>query len=139
MAWKIDNSIPIYLQLMDYIQQDIASGVYKAGDKLPPVRELALIASVNPNTMQKALAELERLALVYSKRTSGRYITDDEVLLADMKKRLASDHVKTFVERMETLGFSRDEMKQLISDYNKDFGGIDDGTNSGMSKIDEEI
>ena len=78
MPWNLDDSRPIYLQLMEKIQQDIVSGTYRPGEKLPSVRELALDAAVNPNTMQKALSELERSGLVYSQRTSGRFITEDE-------------------------------------------------------------
>ena len=81
MPWELDNDRPIYLQLMERIQHDIISGVYKPGDKIPSVRDLALDAAVNPNTMQKALSELERSGLLYSQRTSGRFITDDEKLL----------------------------------------------------------
>ena len=73
MPWELDNDRPIYLQLMERIQQDIVSGIYKPGDRLPSVRDLAVEAAVNPNTMQKALSELERSGLVYSQRTSGRY------------------------------------------------------------------
>lgn len=80
MPWDLDNNRPIYLQLMEKIQQDIISGVYHAGDRLPSVRELALEASVNPNTMQKALSELERNGLVHTQRTSGRFITEDKTI-----------------------------------------------------------
>jgi len=66
---------------MERIQHDIISGTYKPGDKLPSVRELAMEASVNPNTMQKALSELERIGLVHSRRTSGRFITEDETMI----------------------------------------------------------
>ena len=66
MPWELDNDRPIYLQLMERIQQDIVSGIYKPGDRLPSVRDLAVEAAVNPNTMQKALSELERSGLVYS-------------------------------------------------------------------------
>ena len=70
MPWELDNDRPIYLQLMERIQQDIVSGIYKPGDRLPSVRDLAVEAAVNPNTMQKALSELERSGLVYSQRTA---------------------------------------------------------------------
>ena len=90
MPWELDNDRPIYLQLMERIQQDIVSGIYKPGDRLPSVRDLAVEAAVNPNTMQKALSELERSGLVYSQRTSGRFITEDTRLLDEMKTSLAS-------------------------------------------------
>ena len=81
MPWELSNDRPIYLQLMERIQMDIVSGKYHAGDKLPSVRDLAIEAAVNPNTMQKALSELERVGLVYSQRTSGRFITEDATCL----------------------------------------------------------
>ena len=100
MPWNLDSDRPIYLQLMERIQHDIISGTYKPGDKLPSVRELAMEASVNPNTMQKALSELERIGLVHSRRTSGRFITEDE--------------------SMEHLGFTRPEILELVQDTMKE-------------------
>ena len=91
MPWDLDNDRPIYLQLMERIQQDIIAGVYKPGDKIPSVRDLALDAAVNPNTMQKALAELERNGLVYSQRTSGRFITEDEETLEMIQDALKGE------------------------------------------------
>lgn len=114
MPWELDNDRPIYLQLMERIQQDIIAGIYKPGDKIPSVRDLALDAAVNPNTMQKALAELERSRLVYSQRTSGRFITEDEAMLKNMKMQLAREHIREFFEKMHQLGFGDDETLELI-------------------------
>ena len=114
MPWDLDNDGPIYLQLMERIQHDIISGVYRPGDKIPSVRDLALEAAVNPNTMQKALSELERSGLVYSQRTSGRFITEDEKMLKKMKMDLASEHIQQFFEQMPHLGFSDEETLDLI-------------------------
>ena len=114
MPWELDNDRPIYLQLMERIQHDIISVVYKPGDKIPSVRDLALDAAVNPNTMQKALSELERNGLVYSQRTSGRFITDDEELLKYMKMQLATEHIRQFFEQMHHLGFSDEETLEMI-------------------------
>ena len=116
MPWDLDNDRPIYLQLMERIQQDIIAGVYKRGDKIPSVRDLALDAAVNPNTMQKALAELERNGLVYSQRTSGRFITEDEVMLKKMKMQLAKEHIQQFFEKMHQLGFRDEETLEMIQD-----------------------
>ena len=116
MPWDLDNDRPIYLQLMERIQHDIISGVYRPGDKLPSVRDLALDAAVNPNTMQKALSELERSGLVYSQRTSGRFITDDEALLLRMKKDLAEDHIRQFLDQMNNLGFNSEETLDMITE-----------------------
>lgn len=115
MSWTLDNDRPIYLQLMERIQRDIIAGVYQPGDKLPSVRDLALEAAVNPNTMQKALSELERSGLVYSQRTSGRFITEDTEMLTQMKKELATEHIQEFFQKMERLGFSRAELLTLVT------------------------
>lgn len=114
MPWDLDNNRPIYLQLMEKIQQDIISGVYHAGDRLPSVRELALEASVNPNTMQKALSELERNGLVHTQRTSGRFITEDKTMLKQLKTELAAVHIQDFLNTMKQLGFPPEEILELI-------------------------
>ncbi|PWJ47645.1 GntR family transcriptional regulator [Faecalicatena contorta] len=120
MPWDLDNDRPIYLQLMERIQQDIIAGVYAPGDKLPSVRDLALDASVNPNTMQKALSELERSGLVYSQRTSGRFITEDETMLKKIKLDLASEHIRQFFEKMTLLGFKNQEILELVQETLKE-------------------
>lgn len=116
MTWILDNNMPIYLQLMERIQRDIISGRYGPGDKLPSVRELAVEAAVNPNTMQKALSELERSGLVYSQRTSGRFITEDEELLKELKREQAARYVEEFIENMHNLGMKDDEIRTLFED-----------------------
>jgi len=116
MPWDLDNDRPIYLQLMEKIQLDIVAGVYKPGDKLPSVRDLALEAAVNPNTMQKALSELERNGLVHSQRTSGRFITEDEKMLKHLKESLASEHIREFIKKMKQLGFQEEETLRLIQE-----------------------
>ena len=114
MPWNLDDSRPIYLQLMERIQHDIISGVYQPGDKLPSVRDLALDAAVNPNTMQKALSELERSGLVYSHRTSGRFITDDSSLLKKIKTALAQEYISGFLGQMRHLGLDDSETLEMI-------------------------
>ena len=114
MPWDLDNDRPIYLQLMERIQQDIVAGVYQAGDKLPSVRDLAMEAAVNPNTMQKALSELERNGLLHSQRTSGRYITEDKEMLKQLKSDLAASHIREVIEKMKQLGFPEEETLELI-------------------------
>lgn len=116
MPWDLDNDRPIYLQIMERIQQDIVAGVYAPGDKLPSVRDLALEAAVNPNTMQKALSELERNGLVHSQRTSGRFITEDEMMLKQLKTKLAEEHIRDFIEKMKQLGFPEDETLHLVQE-----------------------
>ncbi len=116
MPWELNSDRPIYAQLMDYIKLSIISGKYKCGDKLPSVRELASDASVNPNTMQKALSELEQTGLVYSNRTSGRFITDDENKIREIKKALAKEYYDDFVNKLELLGLSKDEIQELVKE-----------------------
>ncbi len=119
MPWNLNSDRPIFIQIIEKIQMDIISGLYTPGDKLPSVRELAQKASVNPNTMQKALSELERTGLVYSQRTSGRYITEDTAMIANLKTTLAKDIVTQFLDNMQRLGIKDEEVISLISEIIK--------------------
>lgn len=116
MPWNLDSDRPIFIQIIEKIQMDIISGVYKPGDKLPSVRELAAEASVNPNTMQKALTELERTGLVYSQRTSGRFITEDQNMINELKSELAKEIISQFLENMQKLGFQKEDAIQLMNE-----------------------
>ena len=116
MPWNPDSSRPIYLQIIERVQMDIITGRYQPGDKLPSVRDLAQEAAVNPNTMQKALSELERSGLIYSQRTSGRFITEDKELIHQMKKELAAAEVSAFVAHMKQLGITPEEIRQLLAE-----------------------
>lgn len=116
MPWNLDSSRPIYLQIIERVQMDIITGRYQPGDKLPSVRDLAQEAAVNPNTMQKALSELERSGLIYSQRTSGRFITEDKELIHQMKKELATAEVSAFVAHMKQLGITPEEIRQLLAE-----------------------
>ena len=114
MPWNLDSDRPIFIQIIEKIQMDIISGVYSPGDKLPSVRELAAEASVTPNTMQKALSELERTGRVYSQRTSGRFITEDTKMIDKLKAELAKEIITQFLENMQKLGFQKDEAISLM-------------------------
>ncbi len=116
MPWNLDSARPIYLQIIERVQMDIITGRYQPGDKLPSVRDLAQEAAVNPNTMQKALSELERSGLIYSQRTSGRFITEDKELIHQMKKELAAAEVSAFVAHMKQLGITPEEIRQLLAE-----------------------
>ena len=116
MPWNLDSSRPIYLQIIERVQMHIITGRYQPGDKLPSVRDLAQEAAVNPNTMQKALSELERSGLIYSQRTSGRFITEDKELIHQMKKELAAAEVSAFVAHMKQLGITPEEIRQLLAE-----------------------
>lgn len=114
MAWDLDADRPIYAQLVERIQMQIVSGQYPAGGKLPSVRELAAVAAVNPNTMQKAFAELERSGLIITQRTNGRTVTEDQQKIRDIKEALAREHVNNFFTKMKELGYTEQEAIELL-------------------------
>ena len=117
MPWSFDSSTPLYLQIMEQIKFMIAVGSYKAGDKLASVRELAAEAEVNPNTMQKALSELEREGLLFTQRTSGRFVTDNSKTIAELRRSLANEQLDVFLKKMYNLGYSAEEVMKLLQDY----------------------
>lgn len=116
MKWEINSERPVYIQLIEQIQAGIISGYFKPGDKLPSVRDLAAEATVNPNTMQKALVELERTGLINTNRTSGRLITSDAAMIKKLKEMSARELVQDFVARMKQLGFEPEETIQIVTD-----------------------
>ncbi len=114
MPWNLDSDKPVFIQIVEKIESDIVSGKYAPGDKLPAVRELAVEAAVNPNTMQKAFGELENMGLVYTQRTSGRFVTEDRKLIDKTRKELAKKTAAEFLTRMEELGIDREEAIRLL-------------------------
>lgn len=115
MQWELDSDRPVYVQLIEQIQAGIISGYFKPGDKLPSVRDLASEATVNPNTMQKALSELERTGLIYTNRTSGKYITSDEDMIKNLKEMSAKELVQDFIDRMKQHGFTPEETLTIVT------------------------
>lgn len=124
MEWRFNNEAPIYQQIMEQIKAMIATGVLTAGDKLPSVRELAVEAGVNPNTMQKALSELEREGLLCSKRTSGRFVADNPKNADMLQEAMMMECVKTFIENMAKLGYSVSDCIRIIEKYEKDTSSV---------------
>lgn len=116
MTWSFSNDLPIYTQLVGQIKTAIATGVFPPGERLPSVRDLATEAGVNPNTMQRALSQLESEGLVYSQRTAGRFVTEDQEKIAGTKRELAQQHIAQFIRAMDGLRFSREEMTVLLSE-----------------------
>lgn len=119
MSWKFDEKSPIYVQIAQHIKMQIISQEIKNGDQLPTVRELAEEAGVNPNTMQRAFTELEREGMVYSKRTSGRFVTEDEALIAKVRKEVAETELAQFVKKMTSIGFEQNDIVPILEDYIK--------------------
>ena len=116
MKWQIDNNKPVYIQLVEQLKMKIISGEIELDSKLDSVRSLAAEAMVNPNTMQKALAELEREGFVYSKRTSGRFVTDNKELIEKERKKLVKDNVKKTLDTLINLGYTNDEILSLVEE-----------------------
>ena len=116
MEWKIDNNKPVYIQLVEQLKVKIISGEIELDSKLDSVRSLAADAMVNPNTMQKALAELEREGFVYSKRTSGRFVTDNKELMENERKNLVKDNVKKTLDTLINLGYTNEEILNLVEE-----------------------
>lgn len=114
MDWIFRSDQPIYSQLTQRLTEAIVAGIYAPGEKLPSVRELAVEAGVNPNTVQRALAELERDGLVFSQRTTGRFVTESENMIANAKLRIADERVGEFLHSMKTLGCDKREVISLI-------------------------
>lgn len=114
MAWNLDADRPIYAQLVERIQMQIVSGYYQPGGKLPSVRELAANVAVNPNTMQKAFVELERSGLIITQRTNGRNVTEDTELIANIRQKMAQEHMEVFFSRMKELGYTEGEIRELV-------------------------
>ena len=116
MTWTLNDTKPIWMQLCDVLTQRIATGVYPRGERMPTVRDLAAEAGVNPNTMQRALAQLEQDGLVLTNRTAGRTVTEDGKVLSQMCMRLAQAHIDQYLTSMAQLGFSREEAIALLKE-----------------------
>jgi len=132
VAWEFTSDRPIYRQLLEQITLKIIVGEYAPGERLASVRELAQEASVNPNTMQKALAELEEGGLLFSQRTAGRFITEDKDMIKKAKDSLAMQQAVAFLERMKSLGFDRRQIIALLEKIDKEEQGYD--TDSGNER-----
>lgn len=120
MIWNIDSERPVYVQLIEQIQRGIISGQFEPGSRLPSVRDLAADAGVNPNTMQKALTELERMELISTNRTNGKFITSDVRLLAEMKEKEADDRIRQFLKDMKHLGYLPEDIIDRIRKYKEE-------------------
>ena len=116
MDFNFNNERPIYIQLVEKLRIAIISGFYPIGSRLPSVRELALTAKVNPNTLQKALTELESDKLIYTERTNGKYVTNDKKLLEKLKKELAKEKVNQYITDMNNIGITFEESIKYLQE-----------------------
>lgn len=114
MPWKLDNNRPIWPQLSQHLARQIITGVYPPGSRLPSVRELAAEAGVNPNTMQRALAQLEQEGLARADRTAGRLVTQDTEVLERVRRAEARTVIRQYLDAMAALGYNPDRAAALL-------------------------
>ena len=119
MNLTFDNNIPIYLQVLEYLKIYLISGVFKSGEKLPSVREFAVNFKVNPNTVQKALSELEDMKLIYTERTNGKYVTNDEKLIKKLKDEYAMTLAKSYIVGMKKIGLGKADSIKYLEEIDK--------------------
>lgn len=117
MTWTFKGNEPIYLQIIAQFRMSIASGSYPPGTRIPAVRELALEAGVNPNTVQRAFSELERDGLIHAERTSGRFVTDDQQVLHQLKTDLSSATIAQMFHQLAALGMSSGEIRKAVTEW----------------------
>ncbi|MGT2847191.1 GntR family transcriptional regulator [Streptococcus massiliensis] len=129
MVWNFDNNRPIYLQIMERLKVQIISNQLKSGERLLSVRELAEEAGVNPNTIQRALSELEKEGFVYAQRTAGRFVTDNHELILQTRDALAQEELNRFVTNMLHFGYEQQDLGTVVTNY----------INTHPVKIDKEI
>lgn len=116
MNWEFDNDRPIYIQLVEKLKLSIISKTYSPGERLPSVRDLAINSKVNPNTVQKALTELESMELIYTERTNGKFVTENVNLIDSCKNELAKTKVETYLSDMKNLGFTKEDAIKYLKD-----------------------
>jgi len=118
MSWNFTADRPVYLQIGERIKQDVLSGVYPPGGQIPSVRQLALEAAVNPNTVQRAFMELEHQGIILSQGTLGRFVTEDTATIEACRQEMAQQYVRSFLLDMEKLGVSREQAITMIKEGN---------------------
>lgn len=120
MGWKmnfnLNNDLPIYIQIIEYITLEIINGNLKPGVKIPSVREYAMLLKVNPNTISKSLQDLEEKKLIYTERTNGKYVTNDLKIIEYYKKELLIRKVNDFLSDVKAMGYSKEEIIKKIEE-----------------------
>lgn len=124
MNYNFDNNIPIYLQLVSLIKNDIIKGALSPGEKLPSIRDLAITYKVNPNTVSKALSELENICLIYTERTNGKYVSSDISLINKYKEEYAASLTEEYINKMINLGYNKEEVNKYIMKKGEKYGTI---------------
>ena len=122
MKWEFKNGIPIYLQIIAQIKVMIASGELRAGSKITPVREMAVEAGVNPNTMQRALTQLEQEGLLYTQRTAVRFVSEDKNVMKELRQAMSEQYIADMFHNLEKMGMDKQEIIAAVKNYEKDKG-----------------
>ena len=117
MAEQFDSGRPIYAQLVERLKARILAGTYPPGGHLESVRDLAAAAGVNPNTMQRALAQLEMEGLVRTERTSGRFVTEDTDLIEQLRAAAAHEIAEEFLKKMNSIGYTPEKAAALLEHW----------------------
>ena len=125
MEWRFRSDLPIYAQIVEQFRQSIVSGKLSPGQRLESVRDLSMEAGVNPNTMPRALQELEREGLVYTQRTAGRFVSEDAAVIERGKRAMAMEKIREFLSAMNSLGYSREEILSLLSEEKEEENNAD--------------
>lgn len=118
MAWNFSSDRPVYIQIAERITKSVLSGEYTAGAQIPSVRQLAMEAAVNPNTVQHAFTDLENEGLIISKGTVGRYVTEDTSVIEACREKMASALVKNFVKNITQLSITKEQALKMIEEVN---------------------
>ena len=116
VSFDFNNDTPIYLQIIEFIKSQIISKKYLPNQKLPSVREFSLMFEVNPNTIQKALAELEDMGLIYTERTNGKFVTDNQNLISSTKNQSIAEIISEFYDSMQKLGLNKNDVLKILND-----------------------
>ena len=117
MNWNITAGRPVYVQLVEQLELALVAGEFPPGSRIPPVRELASDAGVNPNTMQRALAQLEAEGLVRTERTTGRFVTEDTALLEKLRDEMARAVTAEYLEKMRGIGYGPAQAAALVTGW----------------------
>ncbi|BDG37046.1 GntR family transcriptional regulator [Saccharococcus caldoxylosilyticus] len=119
MAGEFDTTKPIYMQIMEKINKKIVRNEWKAGDKLPSVREMAVQTGVNPNTIQRTYSELERMGIVETRRGQGTFVTENVEVIERLREQLKRDIVADFIRNMTELGFTMNDIIASLKDFSR--------------------
>ena len=116
MAWNFTADKPVYIQIARRITASVLSGEYKPGDQIPTVRQLALEAAVNPNTVQHAFAELEKEGIIVSQGTVGRYVTEDKSIIEEARRRIIWQLVENFAEKIGNFSKDKEQILKMVEE-----------------------